>query len=142
VNSRLVRRFGMHRISHASMIAFAALSAVQCAVAFAYGGRPPLYLFGGILGISHFMSSLTMPNFNAMAMDPLGRIAGTASSAIGFYTTIVGALIGTLVGSFYDGTVIPLTIGYVVLSVAAIGVVVVTERGRLFRPTHAGPPIR
>lgn len=141
VNSRLVRRFGMHRISHASMLAFAVLSAVQCLVAFAYEGRPPLLLFGGILGVSHFMSSLTMPNFNAMAMDPLGRIAGTASSLIGFYTTIIGALIGVFVGSHFDGTVRPLAIGYLALSLAAIAVVMVTEKGKLFRPTHAGPPL-
>ena len=140
LNSRLVRRHGMHRISHTSMLCFVALSLAQCTFAFVYGGKPPLLLFGGILALSQFFTSLTMPNFNALAMEPLGRIAGTASSLIGFYTTFLGAICGAVVGRFFNGTVIPLAIGYAGLSVAIVAVVLVTERGRLFRPVHAEPP--
>ncbi|MDB5559517.1 MAG: bcr [Enterovirga sp.] len=138
-NSRSVRRHGMHRISHLGMLGFMALSLLQCAVAFLYAGKPPLLLFGGILAASQFLTSLTMPNFNALAMEPLGRIAGTASSLIGFYTTFLGASAGVIVGRFYDGTVIPVAVGYAVLSVATVAVVLWTERGTLFRPNHPEP---
>jgi MFS transporter, DHA1 family, multidrug resistance protein len=131
VNSRLVRRYGMRRISHLSLGVFICLSAVQCGLALAFAGRPPLILFGLVLGTSQFFSSLAMPNFNAIAMEPLGRIAGTASSMVGLYTTLVGAGCGVLIGRFFDGTVLPLGIGYLLLSVAAITAVLVTERGRL-----------
>ena len=140
LNSRLVRRYGMHRISHASMLAYLALSAVQCAIAFYYAGRPPLLLFGGLLAASQFVTSLTMPNFNALAMEPLGRIAGTASSLIGFYTTLIGAICGAFVGQHYNGTVIPLALGYLALSLAVVAVVLVTERGTLFGRRHAQLP--
>ena len=140
VNSRLVRRFGMHRISHVSMLCYLALSVAQCAFAFGFGGRPPLWIFGGILGLSQFFSSLSMPNFNALAMEPLGRIAGTASSLIGFYTTLVGAVCGAFVGQHYDGTVVPLALGYVAFSIAVVLVVLATERGRLFTQTHPEAP--
>ncbi|NNM71918.1 multidrug effflux MFS transporter [Enterovirga aerilata] len=139
LNSRLVRRYGMHRISHIGMLCFVGLSVLQCGFAFLFAGRPPLLLFGGILALSQFVTSLTMPNFNALAMEPLGRIAGTASSLIGFYTTFLGAMCGAFVGQHYDGTVIPLALGYASLSLTVVAVVLVTERGRLFRPTHVEP---
>ena len=75
-----------------------------------------------------------MVNFNAMAMEPLGAIAGTASSVIGVFTTLTGALLGLLVGQVFDGTVIPLGAGFLLLGVAGLLVVLWTERGRLFRP--------
>jgi DHA1 family bicyclomycin/chloramphenicol resistance-like MFS transporter len=140
VNSRLVRRWGMHRLSHWALIGFLVLGVVQCAAALAWSGRPPLLVFGVLLGISHFLTSLAMPNCNALAMEPLGRIAGTASSLIGFYTTLLGALLGGYIGQHFDGTVTPLAFGYLGLAILALGVVVVTERGRLFRPVHAEPP--
>jgi DHA1 family bicyclomycin/chloramphenicol resistance-like MFS transporter len=138
-NSRLVVRFGMRRISHAGLLALIAFSLVQCVVAVAFEGRPPLFLFAGILAASQFLVMLVMPNFNTMAMEPQGEIAGTASSIIGFYTTLVGALLGVVVGQLYNGTVLPLAFGYLGLSATAILVVLWTERGVLFRPTHERP---
>jgi DHA1 family bicyclomycin/chloramphenicol resistance-like MFS transporter len=139
VNSQLVRRLGMRRLSHASILAFLAMSVVQVALAWAYGGRPPLLLFGLVLAASQFLASLVFPNFNAMAMEPLGAVAGTASSFMGFYTTIAATLLGMVIGQAFDGTVLPLGIGYLVLSILSVAVVVWTERGRLFQPQHEPP---
>jgi DHA1 family bicyclomycin/chloramphenicol resistance-like MFS transporter len=139
VNSRLVRRLGMRRLSHAGVLGYLAVSVVQVAVALAYDGRPPLLLFGLILASNQFLASLTLSNFNAMAMEPLGAVAGTASSFTGFYTTLIGALLGLLVGQAFDGTVLPLGIGYVCFSVLTVLVVLWTEKGRLFRPHHKDP---
>lgn len=140
INSRLVRRHGMHRISHLSMLAFVVVGLALCALALAYGGRPPLLAFVALLGLGQLASGLAMPNFNALAMEPLGAVAGTASSFIGSYTTLVGAFFGAMVGQSFDGTVYPLTLGYLGLGIMTVIVVLVTERGRLFRPTHKEPP--
>jgi len=83
--------------------------------------------------------SLMMINFNAMAMEPLGAIAGTASSVIGVYTSLAGALIGLIVGQAFDGTVIPLGVGFLLLGLICLLVVLWTERGRLFMPQSADP---
>jgi MFS transporter, DHA1 family, multidrug resistance protein len=139
VNSRLVRRFGMRRLSHAGLLGFILVSTILLLVALHFGGRPPLALFCVLLAIAHFLLSLTMPNFNAMAMEPLGDVAGTASSFIGAYTTLLGALGGLVVGQAFNATVIPLASGYVLFSLAALGVVLLTEEGRLFRPHHPDP---
>ena len=66
-------------------------------------------------------------------------VAGTASSFLGFYTTLSGALIGLLIGHWFNATVIPLGVGYLVLSVLCLLAVLWTERGVLFRPHHPDP---
>jgi len=71
-----------------------------------------------------------------MAMENVGEIAGTASSVQGFVSTCGGALLGLVVGQSFNGTVLPLTFGYLILGSIALGVVFATERGRLFRAHH------
>lgn len=139
VNSRLVRRLGMRRLSHGGICGYVVSAALLLVASLAYHGKPPLALFAVLLACNQFAFSLTMPNFNAMAMEPLGKVAGTASSFIGFYTTLAGALLGMIAGQSFDGTVIPLAVAYSVFSVLCLAIVLWTERGRLFRPQHADP---
>ena len=136
-NSALVRRVGMRRMSHAALVGFTLVSLALAVAALATGGRPPLVLFMVLLAASQYLTAMAFPNFNAMAMEPLGSIAGTASSVLGFYTTILGALAGLLVGRAFDGTVLPLALGFSVLGLASLGSVLFAERGRLFQP-HQG----
>jgi DHA1 family bicyclomycin/chloramphenicol resistance-like MFS transporter len=70
-------------------------------------------------------------------MEPVGRIAGTASSLQGFVTIVGGALLGAAIGQSFDGTTVPMLAGFSVLSLLAIAVVWATE-GRLFN-TPAPP---
>jgi DHA1 family bicyclomycin/chloramphenicol resistance-like MFS transporter len=139
VNSRLVRRLGMRRLSHFGLCAFIVMASLLLGAALLFAGRPPLALFGPLLAASLFLMSLMMVNFNTMAMEPLGAIAGTASSIIGLYTTLAGTLLGLLIGQAFDGTVIPLGVGFLLLGVVGLLVVLWTERGRLFRPQSADP---
>ncbi|MDP4023129.1 multidrug effflux MFS transporter [Methylobacterium sp. NEAU 140] len=133
INARVVRRFGMRPLSHAGVAAFTAVGLAQVAIGLAYDGRPPLALFLGVLALNQFLISFAMPNFNALALEPLGAIAGTASSFLGFYTTTLGAASGFLIGQSFDGTVLPIGLGYAGLGALALAVVAWTERGRLFR---------
>ena len=134
INARVVRRLGMRTLSQAGTIAFTIVGLGQVALGFAYGGHPPLALFLGVLAANQFLISFAMPNFNALALEPLGAVAGTASSFLGCYTTILGALCGYLIGHAFDGTVMPIGIGYATLGGLALLVVAWTERGRLFAP--------
>lgn len=127
----------MRRMSHAALCGFCLSTGVLLVIAVAEGGLPPLSVFVGLLAVSHFLFSLTMPNFNTMAMDELGDIAGTASSFIGFYATVASAILGALISRTFDGSVIPLCGGYLGLGVACLAVVLWAERGRLFQP-HQG----
>ena len=72
-------------------------------------------------------------------MEPLGHVAGTASSVLGFMSTVGGALIGAAIGQAFDGTATPMVIGYFTVSVIGLLFVLVAEKGKLFHP-HNAPP--
>ena len=139
VNSSLVGRYGMRRISHASILLMLLLGLLQVGGALVYAGKPPILFFGLLLAAAQFLLGMAFPNFNALAMEPLGRVAGTASSLLGVYTTLLGVLFGAVIGAAFDGTVMPIAIGYCLLPALAVIVILATERGRLFQAHH--PPI-
>lgn len=136
VNARLVRTLGMRVLSHSAVLGMIAVSGMASA-GVALAGTPPLWLLIACLALCFFLIGLILPNFNAMAMEPLGRIAGTGSSFVGFVMTGFGAVFGGLIGQFYDGTVRPLLFGIFIYSVVCLIIVLAAERGRLMRPQSA-----
>jgi MFS transporter, DHA1 family, multidrug resistance protein len=135
INSRIVERVGMRRVSHGALLGYIAISGAHALVALS--GNESLWIFAAFQAATLFCFGMVGVNFNSMAMEPLGAIAGTGSSVLGAVTTVGGALIGFYVGQQFDGTVIPLTIGFTACGLAALGIVLLTERGRLF--LSAGP---
>ena len=131
-NARLVGRFGMRLISHLAALVFLAVNLVHVIVAVA--GFETLATFVVLQMIAFFGVGLMIGNFSALALEPLGHIAGVASSALGFATMSGSALIGGLIARFYDGTTAPLAIGFACTAVAVVVILLVTERGRLMRP--------
>ncbi|MGB7405450.1 MAG: multidrug effflux MFS transporter [Pacificimonas sp.] len=129
LNSRLVERFGMRRLSHLALVGFT-LTAWALVAALAIGGER-LIIFFPLFALMFGCFGLIGQNFNAMAMEPLGHVAGTASAAYGFATTTLSSLLGFLIGSQYDGTVQPVVIGFAFLGVTSLVIVLITERGRL-----------
>jgi DHA1 family bicyclomycin/chloramphenicol resistance-like MFS transporter len=69
-------------------------------------------------------------------MEPLGHVAGTASSVLGFMGTAGGGLIGALIGQAFDGTTTPLAFGFVSVAVIGLVFVLIAERGKLFHAHH------
>jgi DHA1 family bicyclomycin/chloramphenicol resistance-like MFS transporter len=135
-NARLVGRYGMRRISHAAVIAATAVNVAHALIAMVLGENVAVFLV--FIGLSFFFSGLAMPNFSALALEPLGRIAGTASAAFGFATTTLSALVGGMIGRLYDGTATPVVLGLAASGGVAILIILITENGRLFRsaPEH------
>lgn len=132
LNSRLVGRFGMRRLSHTALIGFMTVSGIWFVLSL-FGTIPfPLFLL--LFALAMFQFGLIGSNFNALAMEPLGHVAGTASSVLGFMGTAGGGTIGALIGQAFNGTTTPLAAGFV--SVAAMGLVfvLIAERGKLFQP--------
>ncbi|SMQ66336.1 MFS transporter, DHA1 family, bicyclomycin/chloramphenicol resistance protein [Devosia lucknowensis] len=129
-NSKVVRRFGMRRLSHGAMLAFTAGSAIW--LVFALTGFLPLWLFFSLLAVIMFSFGWSSSNMNSLSMEPLGNVAGTAASVFGFIQTVGGALIGSYVGQHFDGTTVPTATGYFLMGVASIVCILVAEKGRLF----------
>ncbi|PIY73109.1 MAG: MFS transporter, partial [Rhodobacterales bacterium CG_4_10_14_0_8_um_filter_70_9] len=131
VNALMVERLGMRALSHGAVIAFTAISATLAALSLA--GPPPLWLFMALLGAAMMLVGLTFANFNALAMAPMAEAAGIASSLIGGATTVIGASLGFVIARAYDGTITPLAVGYTLCGAGCLGLLLVTERGRLMR---------
>ncbi|SIQ84078.1 MFS transporter, DHA1 family, bicyclomycin/chloramphenicol resistance protein [Paracoccus thiocyanatus] len=129
-NSRMVRRIGMRRLSHAAILIFTAVSGLWLVLALTL--PMPLWLFMTLLCVIMFMFGWSASNMNSLSLEPLGAVAGTASSVFGFIQTVGGAVLGTIVGSFFDGTVVPIAAGYVVFGLLALGCILIAEKGRLF----------
>ncbi len=130
LNARIVGRLGPRRVSHLALCGFIAVSAVHALVS--VSGHETLVSFAVLQAGVMFCFGLVASNFGSLAMEPLGHVAGTASSVQGFVTTFGGALLGFFVGQHFDGTTVPLSIGFTGYGLAALGVVLVAERGRLF----------
>ena len=92
----------------------------------------PFWVFYAATLVAFGLFAFIGTNFNALAMDPLGHVAGTASSVVSSLQTLLGGVLGALVGLAYDGTVLPLSLGFLVMSLASFAIIALTERGRLF----------
>ncbi len=77
-----------------------------------------------------FCVGILFGNFNALAMEPLGHIAGVAAAVVGSVTNALSLSLGTVLGQAYDGTVRPMVAGFAVLGLAAAGCMAFAERGR------------
>jgi len=133
VNARLVHRFGMFRLSRAAMIVSVILSASFLVVALSMHGVPPLWAFMAYMLVVFFCNGLLFGNFNALAMEPMGHIAGSAASVIGSLTSLVSLAVGTPIGRAYDATVVPLVGGLFALTLAGL---VVAQWARPRLPTN------
>jgi DHA1 family bicyclomycin/chloramphenicol resistance-like MFS transporter len=131
-NSRIVERLGMRLLSHGALAGFAAISALLSLIAIVDDGQVPFWMFYFLNLIAFGFFGFIGTNFNALAMDPLGHVAGTASSVLGFLQTFVGGVLGAGIGLAYDGTVLPLSLGFLILSLLSFATIFVTERHRLF----------
>jgi MFS transporter, DHA1 family, multidrug resistance protein len=135
LNSRVVGRLGTRTVSHGALIGYLAVAVIHGAVVWL--GYESLVTFALLQAGTMFFFGLVASNFGALAMEPLGHVAGTASSVQGFVTTAGGALLGFLVGQHYDGTTAPLQVGLLGYGLCALGLVFFAEHGRLFRRTGA-----
>ena len=133
LNSHIVERLGMRLVSHASLVGYLGFAVVHALVA--VSGHETLWTFSLLQAGMMFCFGMVMSNFGAIAMEPLGHLAGTAASVQGFITTIFGALFGFWIGQLFDGTTVPLTLGFAGFGIAGLVAVLITEKGRMF---HAG----
>jgi DHA1 family bicyclomycin/chloramphenicol resistance-like MFS transporter len=138
-NAHLVERIGTRRISHAGLLGFIFFGVVHTGVVLA--GYEQMWTFVAVQALAMASFALSTSNFSSMAMEPVGHIAGTASSVQGTLSTIGGAILGSWIGQQFDGTVLPFAVGTTLCGVAALVAVLVAEKGRLFRP-HDAPPAR
>jgi len=130
LNGRLVVRFGMLRLVWLALFAIASLSLATLAYCLAVQALPPLWLTLSYLAVNFLFIGGLFGNMNALAMEPLGQLAGIGAAIIGAVSTLVGVLFGGLLAQSFDATLIPLTSGFALCGVIGALVVWLTERAR------------
>lgn len=122
LNARLVGRVGMRRMVSATLLAQIVASSAMAATGLA--DLPFALAFAAYLvwttGV-FFGVGLTLGNLNALALEPVGHIAGMASSVVGAISTVMAVVIAVPLGLAFDGTAVPLAIGVAVLSALGYG---------------------
>ncbi|MGQ2906825.1 MAG: multidrug effflux MFS transporter [Aliihoeflea sp.] len=140
LNSRLVGRLGMRKLAHGALIGFIGVTAIS--FFWSLTGTVPLWAFTVLFALAMMQFSWIGSNFNSLAMEPLGHVAGTASSVQGFLQTVGGGILGAMIGQAFDGTVTPLAAGYFFAGIGALGMVLLAERGKLFQAQNETLPPR
>ena len=119
LNSRIVMRFGMQKIVRLAMACSPVVSLMYLLICLLVNA-PGLIAFMVWGAFCFFGGGLCVGNINALAMEPLGEIAGLGADVVGFFTSSVAVLVGIPLGRAYDGTQIPLIAGFIVLGLMGL----------------------
>ena len=136
LNSRIEEGVGMRIISHLGLLVFITITGAHVLIAAL--GLERLWTFVILQSATLACVGLTAANFGAMAMEPVGSVAGIGASLQGFISTFGGAVVGALIGRGFNGSTLPLAIGVFLCGLSSLLFVLLAEQGRLFRPHHAG----
>ncbi len=119
-NSRWVDRVGMEVLCRRALTILVGISALFLPISLFYQGHPPLAMFLVFLSSSFFCFGILFGNFNTLAVQSLGHIAGVANSVIGSLQTLISVILGGVIGSYYNGTVLPLVSGFFILGLCSL----------------------
>lgn len=122
MNSMLVMRLGMRLLTHRALVATSLFSAVFLVAAIFLGGVPPLWLFMAWLLAIFFCMGILFGNLNALAMEPVGHMAGLGAALVGSISTVISLPLGWVVGATFDGGVTSLVAGFAVCGLASLAV--------------------
>ncbi|NRQ44437.1 multidrug effflux MFS transporter [Rheinheimera sp. YQF-2] len=120
VNSRLVQKWGMQHLSDSAVVGIIVSSAVFLVLHLAI--EVQLWMFLSYAAVLFFCFGLVFGNINAMAMEPMGHVAGIAAAIIGATSSIMSMCIGTVIGQMYNGTLIPVTAGFFIFSCISMAI--------------------
>jgi len=127
-NAKLVLKFGMRRLSTFALASLCILAIAFLPVAWAYAGEPPLWMFLAWVITSFFSIGMLFANFNAMAMEHVGHIAGVAAAVIGTISTVLAVICGGFIAQLYDGTVLPVVAGFALMGTISLLTMILVER--------------
>ncbi len=117
-NSFFVSRFPMRTICMSAMGAVVGISVLFLAVhgLVAVVTLPMFLVYAAVV---FFAFGMMFGNLNAIAMEPMGDVAGMASALIGATSSLIALLLGTAIGQLYDNTLVPIITGFMVLGTIA-----------------------
>ncbi|MFD1163126.1 multidrug effflux MFS transporter [Hwangdonia seohaensis] len=127
LNSRFVVKYGMLKIAFVSCIAYALIS-VLYVVLFSSGENPSITVLLSFFALQFFAVGFLFGNLRALAMQPLGHIAGIGAALNGFVSTVMAVPIANYIGGFVTTSVLPLFIGFSIFGVLSLLVFIIVKR--------------
>jgi DHA1 family bicyclomycin/chloramphenicol resistance-like MFS transporter len=121
LNSQLVERLGMFKLCHIALIGHIVISCVLIGVVFMSEGLPVLGLWIALLFVDFFFVGILFGNMNAVAMLPLGHVAGVGAAFIGSLSSVVAVPLAVFIDSFLDASLMPIAVGFWVTAMASFG---------------------
>jgi len=129
-NGKLVGKLGMRKLSQRAMYVYIVVWFIILAACLVTTGHPPLIFVAALFMVWFFSAGFTFGNFNAMAMEPMGHIAGMAAAVSGTISQAMAIVLGGLAGRYYDGSLTPIAIFFTVYSVCTLVCVEWAEKRR------------
>lgn len=127
LNGTLVIKYGMEKIITTSLLGFFTISLLY--VVFFYNGiNPPLVLLLIFFALQFFAIGFLFGNLRALAMQPVGHIAGIAAAITGFISTFLAVVLSIFIGRFVYNSVLPVFIGFLICSTCSIGILLYLKR--------------
>lgn len=130
-NARWVEGHGMENLCKKALKTLVISALLFLPFSYYHNGHPPLYTLIPYLMLTFFCFGILFGNFNTLAIQPLGHIAGIANSVISSVQTLISVGLGTLIGRSYNNSVIPLNIGFLILGLFSLMIVVRISKERL-----------
>jgi len=131
-NSALVMKLGMKNLISYALWTFVLLSLGFSGYVLTNEGQPPLWSLEIFLLAIFFCVGILFGNINAQAMEPLGHIAGVASAVITSISTFISVILGTIVAQAYNGTLLPLLVGFSCFGLLSLMVMYITNTKAAF----------
>lgn len=119
LNGTLVVRLGMFKLVKIFTVLFTLIPIIYISIF--YGeSNPSIYVLITFFAIQFFAIGFLFGNTRALAMEPIGHIAGIGAAINGFFSTILAVPIATYIGGFLDKTALPLFIGFFICGLIAL----------------------
>ncbi|MDH7446440.1 multidrug effflux MFS transporter [Aquimarina sp. 2201CG14-23] len=123
LNGTLVLKYGMEKLITVSLLGYFGISLLY--IILFYGeANPNIVVLLFFFGMQFFAIGFLFGNLRAVAMQPVGHIAGIAAAITGFISTIMAVPISTYIGRFVTDTALPLFIGFLICAVLSIVILV------------------
>ena len=132
LNGALVLRLGMRRLISISLLFFFGVSLIYILL-FSNGENPGVGILLMFFGLQFFAVGFLFGNLRAIAMEPVGHIAGMAAAITGLVSTLMAVPISTFIGRYVMDSALPLFIGFLVcssISLLILGYVEISEKSR------------
>ena len=117
INGKLVMGLGMRKLCTWAMCGWLFFSGILTVLCWFYAGIPPMWMFVSVLFFAFFCIGILFGNINAMAMQPLGAMAGLGAAIIGSLSSLISVLTAVFIGSFIEHSITPVALGFVVFGV-------------------------